>query len=239
MKTYIFDLDGTLYLPSKDYFFSLMEFLNLIRILLQGNNKDIIVSDVINVYSKMRKQVIKEEGGFSVKVFPKILMSTYKTMCDNYGLKFNRRIVKKIYKISMEAFECKNCSLIKGAKEVLDFLSEKGDELILLTRGDDAQIEKAKVLGLDKWFSDIILVPLSKQEKFEEIANEKNKNKIYNVGNEFRTDILPAMNVGIGAIYVPNEENEKSKIETAKRIKSPRLHILDNITEIIKIYEKL
>jgi len=97
--------------------------------------------------------------------------------------------------------------LMDGVAETLDFLVEKEDKLILLTKGDQKiQEMKIRVTNCKKWFgNELYIVPDKKEKRIDKIVGDKDKNKIWMVGNSIKSDINPALRAGISAIYIPSK----------------------------------
>jgi FMN phosphatase YigB (HAD superfamily) len=124
-----------------------------------------------------------------------------------------------------------------GARQTLNFLSKKDDELFLLTAGDPKiQEKKLEFYNLQKWFGDkIFIVPHHKKEKLVEIVSKKNPNNTWFVGNSARSDIAPSLEIGIGAIHIPQDTWAYDKHEL-DNVDKTRLITIKEIGEIPRIY---
>jgi putative hydrolase of the HAD superfamily len=100
--------------------------------------------------------------------------------------------------------------LFPDTKEVLDYLTEKGYELHLITNGfDHTQHCKLKSSGLDKYFGKVITSESSQSLKPEreifEFAMQQTGAKVHDsimIGDSFEVDIAGAMAIGMDQVHV-------------------------------------
>jgi len=223
--------------------------------LLSNAGKAPHISILRRLEDEMDKQCVHEinpktgkEFGYLRDRFPNSLVETYKALCFKADILFNRSIADRIWQIGMKAFDpslYKKKGLIKGAKEVLNFLKEQDNELVLLTLGDrQVQQLKIDVLDLGQWFRHICIVLLNKDK--EDVFRTTKRafpkaRSIYSVGNSMESDIKPALKIGLSAIHIPHntwESNEEPESAT-KKLFQDRLFIFKEIIEIKKNYWKL
>lgn len=250
-KVFIFDLDDTLYWNVHDYCYPVLEFEKFLLDLL-GHK-----APQITAFRKLEKETALklvheinpktgQEFGYSIDRFPKTLVETYRTICSKERLKFKQEIADEIWKIGTKAFDpemYKRKGLVRGAEEVLDFLREQGDELVLLTRGDK-QVQQLKIdaLRLGRWFYHIHIVPSKDSTMFRAMAKAfEEKEVIYSVGNSLKSDIEPALRAGLSGIYIPYDtwEFEEKPEEILSGINKSRLFIFKEIIEIKNRYKEL
>ena len=250
-KVFIFDLDDTLYWNVHDYCYPILEFEKLILDTLGHKAPHIaVLLELEHQIDQRRVTEVNpktgEKFGYSMDRFPGTLVEVYRTICSQQNMPFDKNIADKIWQIGMEAFDVnryKKKGLVKGAPEVLDFLKERGDSLILLTRGDEyVQRLKINSLGLSKWFFRIRIVPAKDKKTFKEIKSKfSNGRKIYSVGNSFESDVRPALEAGLLGIYIPcetwefNEEPEQVLEDVCQK----KLFIFQEIREIKNKYKEL
>ncbi len=240
-KTFIFDYDDTLAWNQHDYSYAQLEFLRwMIFEKLWPNAPD--VQYIINLEVKIDNENV-ETMGFSMERFPTSFQQTYKAICKEKNIDYDEEDLKKAYEIGMLAFDEKRwekLGLVEGAKETLDYLVEKEDELILLTKGD-LKIQKKKIKATDckKWFGkEIYIVPQKDAGVIDKIVGNRDKSKVWHVGNSIRSDVSPAFKAGIKMIYIPCEtwayEREHKGIP-----KDSRLITFQKIIEIKDNYNSL
>ena len=242
-KVFIFDLDDTLYWNVHDYCYPILKFQKFILDIL--GHKAPHISTLMELEHQIDQERVKQFG-YSKERFPGTLVEVYRTICSRKNMPFDKKIADEIWQIGMEAFDVnryKKNGLVKGAEETLDFLKERKDGLILLTRGDrNIQQLKINVLGLPKWFSRVLIVPAKNKTTFKEIKSTFNPGrKIYSVGNSFRSDIRPALEVDLLGIYIPCETWEFSEEpeQVLEDVCRKKLFIFQEIKEIKNRYEEL
>lgn len=132
---------------------------------------------------------------------------------------------------------------IKGAEEVLDMLSEKGDRLFLLTMNivlnEEQKWRKLERVGMRRWFdeSNSFFVRRKTPEKIREICRGSRLSHCYMVGNSLGNDVIPSLEAGINAIYIPRPLWKR--LMPRSEPSSDRLRVLRDIREIKRIYPDL
>ncbi len=236
MKTFIFDYDDTLAPNTHYYGYAQIAFLEYIldRLGYKAPN----LQSIMNLEIEIDKNRVKKLG-FSRKRFPGSLMETYKVICKSKNYSFTNQELTEVYNIGKQAFDISPC-LIDGAEEVLNFLLEKEDELILYTKGDKViQQHKIDINHIQYWFKEIHIVNEKNKNDLEIIVGKRDKDRTFKVGNSIRSDVNPALEVGLKVIYIPCEtwayEDEHSEIDKS----NPRIHIFQDIRDIIINYDEL
>jgi putative hydrolase of the HAD superfamily len=250
-KVFIFDLDDTLYWNVHDYCYPVLEFEKFLLDLL-GHK-----APQITAFRKLEKETALklvheinpstgQEFGYSIDRFPKTLVETYRVICFQEGLSFDQKVADKIWQIGMKAFDpelYRKKGLVEGVEEVLDFLKNKGDELILLTRGDKS-VQQLKIdnLKLARWFYHIHIVAFKDIAIFNAMARAfRGVKSIYSVGNSLESDIKPAVEAGLLGIYIPYDtwEFKENTEEILSGIDKSQLFIFKEIIEIKNKYKEL
>lgn len=132
---------------------------------------------------------------------------------------------------------------LPGAVEVLDFLRSKNDRIEMLTMNivldHDLKWKKLERLGMRRWFNDdnSHFVRHKTSEKILEICGNHPIKKCYMVGNSFDHDVIPSLEAGINAIYIPRPWF--TAWVPRKIPKTDRFRKLSNISQIIEIYRDL
>ncbi|MBN1390619.1 MAG: hypothetical protein JXA22_08260 [Candidatus Thermoplasmatota archaeon] len=132
---------------------------------------------------------------------------------------------------------------IKGAVEVLDFLSCGGDSLAMLSMNvvldNELKWKKLKRVGMDRWFNErnAFFVRHKTSESILGICGKREKDRCYMVGNSLDHDVFPALEAGIHAIYIPRPWFISWL--PRRNPKDERFHRLTNISQIIQHYDGL
>ena len=100
--------------------------------------------------------------------------------------------------------------VVDGALALLDWLRTQDVDLVMVTAGnDDFQLQKARQSGLAPYFTDPrdgkLRIYVVKSDKTAHLAAcaYKSQQRAVMVGNSLRSDIAPAVQAGVLALYVP------------------------------------
>jgi putative hydrolase of the HAD superfamily len=149
-------------------------------------------------------------SGFMKERFPESFAETYDYYAALYGRDTDPeerdRLIDLGYTVYDSEFE-----LYPNVVDTLKKLQEAGHQLSLYTGGDQ-MIQRSKVekVNLSPFFEDRIFVAQHKNsEALEGILRTQSFDRsiTWMIGNSLRTDIVPAIECGIGAIYIPPLSN--------------------------------
>ncbi len=191
--------------------------------------------------------------------FPKSCMDTYFHFCDELGVQRDEEIAIQIYKIGESFWKDVTPSLMWGAARVLDFLFEKGDEMHILTKGDEVvQRHKMEVNKLWRWIPEKRwhIVSDKDTQVFKKVSKGMDLSNVYMIGNSQKSDINPAIEVGANGIYVPfytwiHEESHEFSVpikeeyaldnrgEVLMLETGRKVFVLPNIKDIMDLYNEL
>jgi len=152
-------------------------------------------------------QAIRKYGLRSDR-FPESFVKTYQYFCNQTGkekkasdMDYLRELGNRVFKIPVEPIPFMN--------ETLQRLKDEGHELYLHTGGDEAnQRRKITQLELTTYFENRIFISEHKNsEALSKILKtiQADRKATWMVGNSLRTDIAPALQLKINAIYIPAE----------------------------------
>ncbi|WP_199432127.1 HAD family hydrolase [Qaidamihabitans albus] len=97
--------------------------------------------------------------------------------------------------------------LVPGVAETLGTLGER-HELLLLTKGDrEEQQRKLDVSQLAHHFRSVHIVPEKTVDSYWQLAGEHGlpPERTWMIGNSPKSDILPARQAGLNAVFIPND----------------------------------
>ncbi|MDE2001235.1 MAG: HAD family hydrolase [Patescibacteria group bacterium] len=174
--------------------------------------------------------VTKEPYYYAMERFPLSLVETYEYFCAQERLKPLFEVSKGVDDIGYGVYLTvrEYMKYVKPeARTLLPFLRGRGDVLVLLTKGDPrVQMKKIKALkrlGLLKYFPDHFIVRDKNREIFRKIKRRFRGFGAYiSVGNEYPSDIEPAIGAGYFGIYIPISsadpwhQGKMDKIEEAR-----------------------
>ena len=120
--------------------------------------------------------------------------------------------------------------------DVADTLEELGrrHDLLLLTKGDpDEQQHKIDASGLGRHFRRTVVVAEKEPSVYESLAREESFDPActWMVGNSIKSDVNPALAVGLGAVFIPNV-NTWTLEHAELRPGAPRLLQLERFAEL-------
>ncbi|MBI2063239.1 MAG: HAD family hydrolase [Candidatus Yanofskybacteria bacterium] len=249
-KLFIFDLDDTLMWNEYTYSLATIEFLQYILEIFQ--HRAPFAGDIAQMIAETSHRLLKEKNpttglpyGFSINRFPDTLVQSYRTLCENGWGEYQDRHANHIHNIGMRSFDEElylKQGMVPGAIEVINFLQDKGDILVLLTKGDPrVQERKIKALDLGHWFKEIKVVDGKTKEMFKQFTNGHSAETVYSVGNSFSSDIRPALDAGCSAIFIPcfTWRAESIDVDQLTESEKKRLFEIKNISEIVEIYNNL
>lgn len=221
----IFDGDDTLwqtqifYDQAKEQFYDLMAEQGFDREVVRGKLSEIDVSNV-------------QRFGFSKRRFPESLKETYEYLCKSQGCPVDPTVLKQVYKIGNSVFHRKPV-LMDGAQQVLEQLS-KEYRLYLYTGGDPyIQQRKLEYLKLAKYFEAIYIRERKNEAELQNILHEQDLDpkKTWMIGNSLRSDINPALKLGLKCIWVRSSCWEYD----AEPLIAPSILQVDSLWELPKL----
>lgn len=201
-QTVIFDLDDTLVHCNK-YFFGIID--QFAAELAELFSHSCTTNDVKNKQLELDIASV-HVNGFTTEHFPQSFVDTYHYYCREYGMmpdttleQHYRELAKSVYEMPIEPYP----SMI----ETLEALQNDGHQLVLYTGGvEEIQLRKVNQMGLEAFFANRIHVTAHKNSHFlNQMIEHENwlRSRTWMVGNSLRTDIVPALENGIHAVFIP------------------------------------
>jgi putative hydrolase of the HAD superfamily len=148
---------------------------------------------------------------------------------DEHDLK---RVSALAHQILLEEVE-----LMDGVAETLPFLAEK-HELTLFTKGDPAeQNRKIDLSGLRPLFAHCQVVKEKNRSAYEELARVRgfDLERTWMIGNSPKSDINPALDAGLRAVFVPHQRTwtlEREEIREG----NGRLTIVERFSDLVDVF---
>ena len=126
---------------------------------------------------------------------------------------------------------------LDGVAETLRTLKESGKyRLVVFTKGELlTQENKLKRSGLRSFFDKVFIVSDKKEANYQRLCNDLQiePEELLMVGNSLKSDILPALNIGAKAIYIPYEIMWQHEI--IDHFEHERMAQVGNIREILSV----
>ncbi|MFZ0431144.1 MAG: HAD hydrolase-like protein, partial [Candidatus Acidiferrales bacterium] len=167
-----------------------------------------------HILNETERRNIRQHG-YGVRSFRRSLEDTYLKLAGNAS---RREIVQEIERLAAE-LEATPPHILDGVPETLAYLA-KHHRLILLTKGEAAeQAGKVERSGLQSYFEHIEIVLEKEPTTYDRMIEEFKIVKTHGwmVGNSPRSDINPALQAGLNAVFIPHSatwELEKAEIES-------------------------
>ena len=128
-------------------------------------------------------------------------------------------------------------TLIDGVAETVRELAER-HSLTLFTKGD-AEEQRLKIdrSGLAPHFEHYAIVKEKNEQAYRHLADERGLKPVstWMIGNSPKSDILPALSAGLGAVFVPHARTWALE-KTTLPDRHPRLTTVQSITELKKLF---
>ena len=96
--------------------------------------------------------------------------------------------------------------LLDGVKQVLEHLHQNGMKLVVASKGDLLDQErKLSKSNIGKYFHHVEIMSDKKESDYLKLLShlEINPESFLMIGNSMKSDIIPVLNIGASAIYVP------------------------------------
>jgi len=197
-KVIIFDGDDTLWKTQELYNSAKQHFNELMK--SQGFDENII--ELLDKIDMQRVEILK----FSQSRFLESMLITYAMLCGKYRKNWSTKIESKIRDYAQVIFQFPPV-LYEDAMETLDILY-KNFTLVLFTNGD-IEIQRRKVESLGekfaRYFTKIYITEMKNKAEYRKIVDNFGvpPQNIWVIGNSVKSDINPAIQVGLNAILIP------------------------------------
>jgi len=194
-ETILIDADDTLWENNIHFERTIEEFLALLEPF--GYERDYSR----HILNETERRNIRQHG-YGVRSFGRSLEETYMKLA---GHRAERETVENI-QFRVDELERTPPIVLDGVVETLDYLAER-HRLILFTKGQAAeQAGKVERSGLQIHFDAIEIVPEKDAATYREMVNRHHvvKSHGWMVGNSPRSDINPALEAGLNAVFIPH-----------------------------------
>lgn len=142
--------------------------------------------------------------GYSPERFPTSCVQAYERLCVVHGLVPDSAVASSIRQAAQAVFD-RDPELVSGAREALASLRALGVRLALLTKGDPSvQRRRVDRSGLEPSFDLVRIVSDKSPDDIRAVVSELQvpPERAWMVGNSIRSDVLPALEAGIRAIWI-------------------------------------
>ncbi|HKW02286.1 MAG TPA: HAD family hydrolase [Vicinamibacterales bacterium] len=153
--------------------------------------------------------------GFSTERFPLSCVQAYEQLADASGRRRDPDVSHRVRSAAGTVFE-QDPPLVPGAREAILALRERGAKLALLTKGDrDLQERRVERSGLADLFDVIRIVAEKPASAFRDVVAllGVKPTDAWSVGNSIRSDIVPAIESGLRAVWIDAHVWEHERFE--------------------------
>lgn len=111
--------------------------------------------------------------------------------------------------------------------------------IVLLTKGDtDDQLGKVARSGLRRHLHQVDVVPEKDPEAYQDVLRRHgaDPSRSWMVGNSPKSDILPALAAGLGAVFIPHPATWSLEIAELPAPDTPRYLVLDRFRDLVGVF---
>jgi len=169
--------------------------------------------------------------GYAPEEFARSLVIAYQRLCEHHGRLVEEGISEAVWEVGRKVMEYP-IVLLNGVAETLARLSDRC-RLLLLTKGDrETQEGKLARSALGSFFEGVHVVPEKDADVIRRlvVCYGLQPECTWMVGNSPRSDINPALEAGVGAIYIPHPNTWT--LEREEIADSDRVIVLRNFGEL-------
>jgi putative hydrolase of the HAD superfamily len=140
-------------------------------------------------------------GGYGEQKFLHTLEEVYLKLAGTYP---DRKVVEEIARLARHLHGAPP-RLLDGVLETLTYLAPR-HRLFLFSKGDsNEQAHKVKASGLERFFAGWEIVPEKDAAAYRDLVERDGwkPEDVWMVGDSPRSDINPALSMGLNAVYIP------------------------------------
>ncbi len=207
-QTLLIDADDTLWENNVFFEKTIEDFISLVEPF--GYARDY----ARRILNETERRNIRQHG-YGVRSFGRSLEETYLKLAGHMARREN------VVQIAQMVAELERIPphILDGVPETLAYLAGR-HRLILFTKGEAAeQVAKVERSGLQRFFEAIEIVPEKDASAYKTLVGRHRvvKSHGWMVGNSPRSDINPALQVGLNAVFIPHHatwELEHSELQS-------------------------
>ena len=196
-----FDLDDTLIPNTYKYHAPILKCAMIVVRTLGHKSK--YPPELLKIQTDIDQELVAEKG-FSTDRFPTSWVLTYERLATLAGLPVDPKVVEKLRRAASE-FQRGPFKMFPGAKRVLRRLAKDGRKLHVITAGDETlQRRKIAEAGVADYVHTVHVTPMKKKDILASIVRDRPAEGMM-VGDSKKSDILPAIELGMAAAWLPSE----------------------------------
>ncbi|MCL4811764.1 MAG: HAD hydrolase-like protein [Vicinamibacteraceae bacterium] len=128
--------------------------------------------------------------------------------------------------------------LLPGVAETLEELSQR-HRVILMTKGDVGdQRHKIARSGLERFFHDVEIVREKNTATYLQtiVRHEVDADRGWMIGNSPRSDVLPALDAGLGVVYIPHPATWVLELDDLPTPRPERFIQIDRFDDLLRVF---
>ncbi|MGB7219284.1 MAG: HAD family hydrolase [Vicinamibacterales bacterium] len=175
--------------------------------------------------------------GFSTERFPTSCVQAYEGVARHSGIPMNPDVRERVRLAAQAVFE-QDPLVVVGAREALQNLRARGVKLALLTKGDhDLQVRRVERSGIADLFDVIRIVSEKPPTAFLSIVADLRvePKDAWSIGNSIRSDILPALDAGLRAVWIDAHVWEHERFDGT--FTHEQVLVVDDISRVTEAIE--
>jgi len=192
----LIDADDTLWENNKYFEEAFAEYVEFL------DHSSLTAEEIRTILDEIELVNIKTHGYGSLN-FGRNMRECYERLAERH---IREEDLDRVMGIAERIME-KPVELIDGVRETLEYLSFRHD-LTLCTKGHPEE-QKLKIdrSGLGVFFGHTAIVKEKNAPAYRKLVEDRNLDpaRTWMIGNSPKSDIRPALEAGIGAVYVPHE----------------------------------
>lgn len=228
-QTLLIDADDTLWENNIYFERAIADFISFL------NHREFTPEQVRERLNEVERESIKTHG-YGIRSFANALCRTFECLSlEPLTPELREQIHAFAFRIAEHPVE-----IIAGVPETLRHLAGRNHHLILMTKGSPAeQTSKVERSGLKDYFAAVEVVAEKNADAYHGVTEKYglDRDVTWMVGNSPRSDVNPALEAGLHAVFVPHDmtwvlEHEQigapsrvgQRLLTLERFKDLRLH---------------
>ena len=196
-QTLLIDADDTLWENNIYFERSIADFISFL------NHHQFTPEEVREKLNQVERESVKTHG-YGLQGFADALCKTFERLSvEPLTPQLRKQIHRFAFRIAENPVE-----IIPGIPETLAHLSRRNHHLILMTKGAPAeQASKIERSGLKEYFAAVEVVAEKNPASYHAVAEKYglDPDVTWMVGNSPRSDVNPALEAGLNAVFVPHD----------------------------------
>ena len=196
-------------------------------------HKSMYPPDLLKLHLDIDQGLVAEKG-FSTDRFPLSWVLTYERLAATAEVPIDPKVVERLRSVASE-FQRGPFRMFRGTKGVLRRLKREGRELHVITAGDETlKRRKIEEAGIAAYVDSVHVTPMKKKDILFSIVGDRPGEGAM-VGDSKKSDILPAIELGMTAVWLPSETWSFVNAD----IDETKYHRIKSVTELPDLLRKI